>query len=82
MTRSSPYSEATVTVPVRATLVAFTDGLVERRGEVLDVGLARLRDLATRQPLALDDLLSTLARDLTSEDHHDDTAIVGIKWES
>jgi serine phosphatase RsbU (regulator of sigma subunit) len=80
--RTAPYREATVSVPPNATLVAFTDGLVERRGEVLDVGLARLRDLATRQPLALDDLLATLARDLTSEDHHDDTAIVGIKWQS
>src|SRR5439155_22111324 len=44
--RDSDYDEATVSVPPKATLVAFTDGLVERRGEVLDVGLARLRDLA------------------------------------
>ena len=26
------------------TLIAFTDGLVERRGEIIDTGLARLRD--------------------------------------
>jgi serine phosphatase RsbU (regulator of sigma subunit) len=80
--QTSHYQEATVSVPPNATLVAFTDGLVERRGEVLDVGLARLRDLAIRHPLALEDLLSTLARDLTSQDHHDDTAIVGIQWQS
>jgi serine phosphatase RsbU (regulator of sigma subunit) len=77
---SSPYREASVPVPPNATLVAFTDGLVERRGEVLDVGLARLRDVATRQRLALQDLLAKLARDLAAEDHHDDTAIVGIRW--
>jgi serine phosphatase RsbU (regulator of sigma subunit) len=71
-----------VSVPANATLVAFTDGLVERRGEVLDVGLTRLRDAATRQRVPLDDLLSNLARDLASDDHHDDTAIVGIEWQS
>jgi serine phosphatase RsbU (regulator of sigma subunit) len=76
------YREATASVPPSATLIAFTDGLVERRGEVLDVGLARLRDLATQQPLALDDLVAKLARELTSEDHHDDTAIVGIRWQN
>jgi serine phosphatase RsbU (regulator of sigma subunit) len=76
------YGEQTVSVPPEATLVAFTDGLVERRGEVLDVGLARLRHLATKERLALDDLIARLARDLSTEDHHDDTAIVGIRWEN
>ena len=55
---------------------------VERRGEVLDVGLARLRSLATRQQLALDALLEKLARDLATDDRHDDTAIVGIQWQN
>ena len=80
--RNSRYHETTVSVPPKATLVAFTDGLVERRGEVLDVGLARLRDLATRQQLALEDLLAKLTRDLASDDRHDDTAIVGIQWQN
>jgi serine phosphatase RsbU (regulator of sigma subunit) len=76
------YREATVSVPSKAVVVAFTDGLVERRGEVIDVGLARLRDLATRQRLALDDLLAQLAVGLAAEDHNDDTAMVGIQWTS
>jgi serine phosphatase RsbU (regulator of sigma subunit) len=76
------YREATVSVPSKAVVVAFTDGLVERRGEVIDVGLARLRDLATRQRLALDDLLSQLAIGLAAEDHNDDTAMVGVQWTS
>jgi serine phosphatase RsbU (regulator of sigma subunit) len=78
--RDSPYRETTVLVHPNATLVAFTDGLIERRGEVLDVGLARLRDAAVGQQLPLDDLLAKLVRDLASEEHHDDTAIVGIRW--
>ena len=43
-----PYAAVTITIPPAATLLAFTDGLVERRGEILDVGLSRLRDAASR----------------------------------
>jgi serine phosphatase RsbU (regulator of sigma subunit) len=78
----APFREATFTVPPRATLVAFTDGLVERRGEVLDEGLERLRAMATREQLTDDDLLAKLARDLTSDDHRDDTALVSIQWQN
>jgi len=80
--RDSPYEEVTVSVPPNATLIAFTDGLVERRSEIIDTGLARLQAAATDRRLALDDLLSMLAHGLASEDHHDDTAIVGIRWQS
>ena len=80
--RNSPYREATVSVGANSTLIAFTDGLVERRGEILDTGLGRLRDAATERRLPLEDLMAKLAHDLTSEDHHDDTAIVGIRWQS
>jgi serine phosphatase RsbU (regulator of sigma subunit) len=78
--RDAPYQEATVVVPPNATLVAFTDGLVERRDEVVDTGLARLRDAATAQRLPLDDLIERLPDDLAFANHHDDTAIVGIQW--
>lgn len=80
--READYHEAVVRVPSYATLVAFTDGLVERRGEVLDVGLERLRDAATGTDLPLDELLSGLAHDLASAEHHDDTALVGIQWQN
>lgn len=78
--RGAAYRETTVSVPRGAVVVAFTDGLVERRGEVIDVGLGRLRDLAMSRPLALAPLLAELARGLTSEDHYDDAAMVGIQW--
>ncbi len=75
------FREETVSVPAGATLVAFTDGLVERRGEVLDEGLARLREMAMRERLD-EDLLARLARELTPDDHRDDTALVSIQWQS
>jgi serine phosphatase RsbU (regulator of sigma subunit) len=80
VSRDAPYTEVTSSVLPGATLVAFTDGLVERRGEVLDVGLARLREAAAAQPRGLDDLVETLARELMSDGHDDDTAILGIRW--
>jgi serine phosphatase RsbU (regulator of sigma subunit) len=76
------YRETTVPAPPQAALIAFTDGLVERRGELLDVGLERLQVAATRRRLDLDQLVGQLSRDLDSEEHRDDTAIVGIQWES
>jgi serine phosphatase RsbU (regulator of sigma subunit) len=80
--RDSDYQETTSSVPPNSTLVAFTDGLVERRGEVLDTGLARLRDAATGKRLALDDLVTMVTRDVASEEHQDDTAIVVIQWQT
>ena len=78
----TPYGETVVSVAAHATLVTFTDGLVERRGEILDVGLARLRDAAMSAQLQLDDLVGKLASDQESDAHNDDTAIVGIRWQS
>jgi serine phosphatase RsbU (regulator of sigma subunit) len=82
VSRDWKYRETTVPAPPQAALIAFTDGLVERRGELLDVGLERLQVAATRRRLDLDQLVGQLSRDLDSEEHHDDTAIVGIQWES
>ena len=39
-------------LPPGALVVLYSDGLVERRGEILDVGLDRLVDVATRHRLA------------------------------
>jgi len=40
---AAPLAAVTVPLPASGTLLAFTDGLVERRGEVIDAGLDRLR---------------------------------------
>ncbi len=74
------YTARTATVPPRATFLAFTDGLVERRGEQLDDGLARLRGAATAQNGDLQDLLDRLLTELRVGSQTDDTAIVGLRW--
>ncbi len=77
---TSPYIPITLTVPPTATLLAFTDGLVERRGEVLDVGLERLREAAARNHESIDALLVDLGARLTPDGPADDIAILGVQW--
>jgi serine phosphatase RsbU (regulator of sigma subunit)/anti-sigma regulatory factor (Ser/Thr protein kinase) len=79
----APQPPGPVVVPVsgRATLLAFTDGLVERRGEVLDDGLKRLRTAAADAagsplPRLLDDVLDALVDDRAT----DDTVLLGLHW--
>jgi serine phosphatase RsbU (regulator of sigma subunit) len=76
------YKSRTVSAPPSATLLAFTDGLVERRGEELDRGLARLRDAAIANHLALPELLASLVSELRHGPTEDDTAIVGLRWKN
>jgi serine phosphatase RsbU (regulator of sigma subunit) len=61
-------------------LLAFTDGLVERRDQPLDAGLDRLRDVATTPTENLDVLLSRLLHDMTGNRSEDDTAMLAFRW--
>jgi serine phosphatase RsbU (regulator of sigma subunit) len=75
------YDETNFTVGSAATLIAYTDGLVERRGEVLDTGFERLREAAvTAASGTIDELVSSLVNDLLESDNSDDTAIVAVRW--
>jgi serine phosphatase RsbU (regulator of sigma subunit) len=76
------YRSTTVTVPPEATVVAFTDGLVERRGESIDQGLDRLRAAATGHDVGLPELLGRLVSDMANGRSEDDIAIVGVRWTS
>jgi serine phosphatase RsbU (regulator of sigma subunit) len=79
-----PVPAATaIDLPAKGTLLAFTDGAVERRGEVIDTGLDRLRTAALEadgQPLP--SLVDTLLDALTTEGRKDDTVILGLRWAS
>jgi serine phosphatase RsbU (regulator of sigma subunit) len=78
--RSAPYEEVVSPMAPHATLLMFTDGLFERRGEVLDTGLERLRSAAEAKGLSLEDLLSRIVDDLALGGAHDDTALLGMRW--
>ncbi|QFZ19479.1 SpoIIE family protein phosphatase [Saccharothrix syringae] len=73
-----PRPEATAVVPPRATLVLYTDGLVERRRRPLDEGIERvaatLRDGRTSP---VDELATRLMTDLAPEGgYEDDVALL------
>jgi serine phosphatase RsbU (regulator of sigma subunit) len=74
------YTSTSVQTPKAATLLAFTDGLVERRGESIDTGLARLQRAASANHVGLDELLSRLIHDLREHGGDDDTAIAALRW--
>jgi serine phosphatase RsbU (regulator of sigma subunit) len=74
------YTSTSVHTPNAATLLAFTDGLVERRGESIDAGLARLQHAASSNHVPLDELLSRLIDDLRHDGGDDDTAIAALRW--
>ncbi len=74
------YGQVTFSVPRQATLLAFTDGLVERRGESLDIGLQRLRVATTGDNGPLDNLLTKVVDDVMTDASRDDTAILGLRW--
>ena len=79
--RHTPRPQAKTTFVPGSTLVFYTDGLVERRGEDLGIGLARLADsLARHCGLDPDTLDGALLADLeTGHEAIDDTALVVIR---
>jgi serine phosphatase RsbU (regulator of sigma subunit) len=73
------YTSTTIIAPPGATLLAFTDGLVERRGESIEVGLERLRTDVSSNHVPLDQLLTRVLGQL-GEESPDDAAVAGIQW--
>ncbi|MCK0175418.1 MULTISPECIES: SpoIIE family protein phosphatase [Mycobacteriaceae] len=72
-----PRPEARITMPPRATLVLYTDGLVERRGTALEDGIARLAaTVAERRDEALDDLVSDTMSGLTPQSGYQDDVVL------
>jgi len=80
MRGSSTRARAEVTTGAGDVLIAYTDGLVERRGEILDTGLERLQKVASRDFSSLDDMLSGIVTELSGDEPADDIALIGLQW--
>lgn len=77
---SSPRNETTVTLERGATVLLYTDGLVERRGQSLDEGLERLRALLSELAhLPLEELCDALLARLLPRSSDDDVALVAVR---
>jgi len=72
--------ETQVALDRGATVLLYTDGLIERRGQSLDEGLALLRTtLADLAALPLEQLCTVLLTRMRAEQAEDDVALVAVR---
>ncbi len=72
--------ERVTQMPYGSTLLLYTDGLVERRGESLTEGLRRLADaLAAHGELHVEELADAVVRTMTPEAPDDDVALLILR---
>ena len=74
-----PPEAVTVDLSPGTTLVAFTDGLVERSGESIDTGLDRLRQLGVSAEDPVEVLLDRVVAELVAPEPTDDTAVLALR---
>ncbi len=78
------YTEASVALMPGSTIVLYSDGLIERRGESLALGLDRLSNVASQLAFVadIDDLASLLVAKLTADAvDEDDIVVVCVRWQ-
>ena len=73
------YPEAVFALDEGDAVVLYTDGLVERRGESLDVGLGRLREAAAAGGTARE-IADRLVRSLMPRGRQDDVAVLALRF--
>ena len=78
--RGSMYEERESLLPAIGTLLFYTDGLIERRGESLSAGLDRLTGVARCATGSLEKVLSTVLEQTIPNGSADDTALLGVRW--
>lgn len=80
-TVTTPCEQASVPFPVGSLLVLYTDGLVERRGEDIDVGLERLRSIVDGLPptCSAREARDSIMAELQLDEREDDVAIVVVR---
>lgn len=73
------HEEAETGIEPGSTIVAYTDGLVERRGQSLDDGLARLAQAASGSDQDAEALCQGLFDELLNVEARDDVALLVVK---
>ena len=79
---TAPRHDNKSVIPAGATLLLYTDGLVERRDEDLDTGLERLAASASRHSeRSLEAFLEGVLEDLLDPMLRDDVAVLAVRFE-
>lgn len=73
------YTARHADLPAGSVLVLFTDGLYERRGENIELGLERLRTTAAGLSGPVEQILDDLAAAMLGDGVSDDTAMLGFR---
>lgn len=77
---STDRVESIVSLPAGSTVLLYTDGLVERRSQSLDVGLSRLCELlAELADLPLEDLCEHVLHSMLPDQPEDDVALLAVR---
>ena len=76
-----PYDEAAMMLPVGATLLLYTDGLIESRHRDLGDGLAQLAKAAAMAPQPLEDFVDFILSEVADAQHDDDLAMLALRRE-
>ena len=77
---ASTHGQTVVELPAGATVLLYTDGLVERSGSDLDAGVGRLHRLVTELVhLPLEELCDRILEELVDGHPADDVAVVAVR---
>ncbi|MFI5890104.1 PP2C family protein-serine/threonine phosphatase [Actinoplanes sp. NPDC051513] len=78
--RHRPRRATTIELPPGAALAFFTDGLVERRGELIDIGVQRLTAAVTAEPAeTAETLCATIMTIMDLDRPTDDVALLVVR---
>jgi serine phosphatase RsbU (regulator of sigma subunit) len=74
------YEPTAVTMPPGATVLCYTDGLIERRTEDIDAGFARLAQVASGPTSGpLEQFLDHVLENTRAPEHNDDIAMLALR---
>lgn len=77
---SAPRRESMARLPWGSTVLLYTDGLIERRGQALDEGLAQLTAvLGSCGGSSLDELCDFVLAEVLPEELEDDVALIALR---
>jgi serine phosphatase RsbU (regulator of sigma subunit) len=79
MALPASFEQNTSTLTGGQIIVLYSDGLVERRGEPINVGLERLAEAATSAPSDLEAFCDHIIDELVGSLHEDDIAVLALR---